>query len=89
LMRSRFDYVLHELPAGILYGTDGATIDQCDELRTELNDYEHLVQALGSEEADRDLIAEARMHIPSYKRYLSRREHYTSYEHYLSADSGL
>jgi hypothetical protein len=25
-------YTLHELPAGVLYGTDGATLEQCDDL---------------------------------------------------------
>lgn len=84
LMRSRFDYVLHELPCGVLYGNDGATIEQCDELMEELGDYEQLLEELGSEDTDRYLIAEARFHIPAYKHYLSERQHYTSYEDYLS-----
>jgi hypothetical protein len=84
IMRSRFDYVLHELPSGVLYGYDGATIKQCDELMEQLSDYERLARELGSEDADTELIAEARFHIPAYRQYLSERGRYTSYEQYLS-----
>jgi hypothetical protein len=83
-MRSRFDYVLHELPNGVLYGRDGATIEQCHELIEELSDYERLARELGSEDPDTELIAEARFHIPAYSQYLSERGHYTTYEQYLS-----
>jgi hypothetical protein len=37
VMRSRFDYVLHELPSGVLYEQDGASITECDELMRELS----------------------------------------------------
>lgn len=84
LMRSRFEYVLHEIPTGVLFGHDGATIEQCDELIMELSDYERLAHEIGSEDADLDLIAEGRFHIPAYQRYLSERGRYTSYEQYLS-----
>jgi hypothetical protein len=85
LMRSRFDYVLHELPSGVLYGYDGATIEQCDELMEQLSDYELLAKELGGEAADLELIAEARFHVPSYRQYLSEHGHYASYEEYLSS----
>lgn len=85
VIRSLFEYVLHELPNGVLYGQDGATIEQCDELMDELSDYERLAEEVGLEDADRKLIAEARFHIPAYQNYLSQREHYRSYEQYLSA----
>src|SRR6185436_8594182 len=84
LMRSRFDYVLHELPSGVLYGHDGATKEECDELITELSDYERLAQELGFDDADRELISEAQFHVPAYKRYLSERNRYLSYARYLS-----
>lgn len=84
VMRSRFDYILHELPSGVLYGHNGATINECDELMRELPDYERLAGEFGSEQADRELIAQGRFHIPAYRRYLVARERYTSYEQYLS-----
>jgi PAS domain-containing protein len=85
LMRSRFDYVLHELPDGVLYGQDGATVKQCDELLAELSDYERLAKEIGLEDWDRRLIAEARYQVPAYRCYLLDRDNYASYEEYLSA----
>jgi hypothetical protein len=70
LMRCRFDYVLHHLPAGVLYGCDGASIEECDELLNQLSAYERLAVELGLEEEERDLIAKARFYIPAYQRYL-------------------
>jgi hypothetical protein len=85
LMRSRFDYVLHELPCGVLYGQDGATVEQCDELLAELSDYERLAKEIGLEDWDRRLIAQARFHVPAYKSYLLHLDNYASYEQYLAA----
>lgn len=31
-----FDYASHEWPAGILWGSDGATLDQCNEIMSEV-----------------------------------------------------
>jgi hypothetical protein len=88
LMRSRFDYVLHELPAGVLSGPDSATIEECDELNAELSDYEQLAMELGEDEEDRKLIAECRIHIPAYRRYLSERGLHANYESFLSKQAG-
>jgi hypothetical protein len=84
LMRSRFDYALHELPSGILYDMDSADSNQCTELMMELDDYEKLADQLGSQEIDTDLIAEARFHIPTYQRYLAEPGNCKSYAQYLS-----
>ncbi len=84
LMRSHFDYALHELPAGVLYGHDSATIKECDELLEELARYERLAMEMGADEDDRELIAESRFHIPAYRRYLSERKHHANYETFLS-----
>ncbi len=84
LLRSRFDYVLHELPAGVLYSHDGATSEQCGELLAELSDYDRFAQEVGREEVDRELIEEARFHIPAYQRYLSQLDRYSSYEQFLT-----
>jgi len=84
LMRYRFEYVLHELPVGVLYGQNGATIEECDELLVELSDYEHLAAELGDDEEDCALIAKSRLHIPAYKTYLSEEGKYASYQAFLS-----
>lgn len=31
-----FTYAVHEWPAGILYGHDGATLDQCEEIKSDI-----------------------------------------------------
>lgn len=84
LMRSHFDYALHELPCGVLYGMNCADSDQCAELLKELDDYEKLANQLGPLEIDVDLIAEARFHIPNYQQYLSNPGNCNSYEQYLA-----
>lgn len=83
IMRSHFEYVLHELPSGVLYGHDSATIEQCGELLEELENYERLAAEFGEEE-DREVLAEARFHIPAYRKYLSERERYANYADYLA-----
>ncbi|MCW1921830.1 hypothetical protein OKA05_04655 [Luteolibacter arcticus] len=85
-MRSRFDYALHELPLGVLYGHDGATIEECGELLEELEGYERLADQVGHE-GDRDLISKARFHIPAYRQYLEEHDRYTTYAQYLSLHS--
>ena len=82
LMRSHFDYALHELPAGVLCGHDGASTGQCDELMEDLSAYERLALDFGVEE-DWELIAEARFHIPAYQRYLAERGRHANYEGFL------
>jgi hypothetical protein len=52
----------------------------------ELANYERLVHETGCEAVDCELLADARFHIPAYRRYLSERGRYTSYEQYLSTD---
>ena len=84
-MRSRFDYVLHELRTGVLYGHNGATAEECAELLHDLSAYERLSVDPGPEEEDRELIAEARFHIPAYQHYLSENR-FRSYEAFLAAN---
>lgn len=84
LLRSRFDYVLHELPVGILYGHDGATVEQCAELEDELRFFRTLATACGSLEIDEELLSEAEFHVREYPQYLQRRKLGDTYEKFLS-----
>lgn len=87
LHQSRFDYVLHELPVGVLYGHDGATIEQCAELLAELEDYKTLVCDIGARTEDSELIESAAFHISAYRAYLSNRKSYMNFSDYLSQQS--
>ena len=82
-MRSHFEYALHELPSGILYGHDGATIEECGELLAELADYKRLADEVGLER-DHELVSEAEFHITAYRKYLGELGRYTNYSQYLA-----
>ncbi len=86
VMRRRFDYTLHELPIGVLYGIDFATIEECDLMLTELDKYQGLVKQLGEGEEHYEgqkIIQELRFHIPAYKQYLSELAVHQNYETFL------
>lgn len=85
-MRDDFDYALHELPAGVLYGNDGASSEECLLLLDDLSAYEKLAQEMGPTEDDRELMASARFHITEYRRYLLERPRHRNYEAYLEAN---
>ena len=83
ILRGRFEYSLHELPSGVLYGQDGATAEECSEMISELKDYEGLCAELGAEDDDRDIIEEASYYIPAYRDYLIHRGAYSSFATYI------
>jgi len=85
ILRSRFEYSLHELPSGVLYGNDGATVEQCSELTGELAQYASLCAEIGPEDVDREIIDDASFFIPAYRDYLARREAYDSFAKYIEA----
>jgi hypothetical protein len=80
----QLEYSLHELPAGVLYGHNGATIEQCGELRAELDEFARLVEAHGARAEHEDLIAGCRYHYAAYPDYLARSSEFPSYENYLA-----
>ncbi len=49
-------YTLHELPAGVLFGNDGATAEECLELQQLLSYFVEQVRVAGIESTYRDLI---------------------------------
>jgi hypothetical protein len=77
------EYTIHELPAGVLYGSDGATLQECDELLELLTAFRDHVNALGENETYSDLLAECGFHYRAYRDYLQDRKHGEGYESYL------
>ncbi len=71
---------LHELPAGVLYGMDGATPDQCLELEGEL---EELCEMVAGRPDYRELVEQCRFHFPAYRDFTQGGEVGMSYENYL------
>lgn len=84
LLTSRLQYTLHELPSGVLYGHDGASIDECADLLAELDEFVIHAQLLGVADDHADLIADCRFHYNSYAQYLSDRNGAACYADYLS-----
>ena len=84
LISSHLDYTLHELPWGVLYGHDGATIPQCEEMLAELDDFVGHVKRLGLIDNYSDLISDCRSHYRSYAIYLADPGGASSYAEFLS-----
>jgi hypothetical protein len=80
-LRDFLEYTLHELPAGVLYGANGATEEQCAELMRDTYRLEQLATAVGEEISD--LLQRCRWHYERYPHYLSRQRHFGSYEAYM------
>jgi hypothetical protein len=76
---------LHELPAGVLYGMNGATQEECQLLLKDLARFEALARALGRLEQEAARIARWRRHFAGYADYLALRPKYRRYEEYLDS----
>ncbi len=77
LLHKAVDDALHELPHGVLYGKDGATLDGCKELLDLLEAYTSTCQKL---QIDRHAdIRYYAMHFQRYQDYLLHRHLYKNY----------
>lgn len=79
----RFNYALHEVPTGVLYGTDGATEAECGLLLEELREFDRLVAEEGAEPTYGPLARRCRLHFSAYGEYLRSRDRYRDYDAYL------
>ena len=77
------DYAIHEVPSGVLYGSNGASIDECQELLDVLDLFRELTRTSGALELYEDRIREWEFHFRGYMDYLSHRDQYTNYAHYI------
>ena len=84
----RLRYSLHEVPSGILYGMDGASPEQCQELEEELEEFCRLVAQEQMQERYAELIRAGRLHFRGYRDYLLNRDKYGNYAEYLSQNVG-
>ena len=79
-------YTLHELPAGVLYDSDGANESKCAWLMKLTYELEESSKELGIDVAE--FIATCRWHYEHYPHYLSRHRHFGSYKNYIAKYSG-
>lgn len=82
--RNYLNYTLHELPTGVLYGANGATIEECEELIQEAEKYEIVCNKLQRDESE--LIEECKFYYPAYKAYLSVYKYYKNFDDYLDKE---
>ena len=68
IKREYLHYTLHEMPSGILFETNGATLYECDELINEVHNYEIICSKLGRNESN--LISKCKYFYQAYKDYL-------------------
>lgn len=82
-LANRLRYSVHEVPAGVLYGVDGASAEQCLELEKELDEFCMLARTEGKEDCYGELIGRCRFHFRAYREYLLNWEDYRRYAEYL------
>ena len=85
-MATWLDYSVHEVPWGVLSGTNGATRDDMTDLQVALAEFVQLAGAAGLSEQYEDLVAECSLHFRAYEHYLAFSDRYESYEAYLDAE---
>jgi hypothetical protein len=76
-------HTLHELPTGVLYEMDGASIAQCDELLSFMHDFRETAIRFGVLENYKELIADGTFHYDAYKRYLETEDFSFGYAEFL------
>jgi hypothetical protein len=81
-------YTLHELPAGVLYGHDSASIEECTELLSSLDDFRSHLDVLGERSRYAELVANCQYHFEAYRKYLAVRLVGQSYAEFLAAERG-
>ena len=80
---SYLEYTLHELPVGVLYGADGASLNECEDLLALLGEFKAHVVAMREEASYSELIRECEFHYNAYAAYLRGGPPYEGYERYL------
>lgn len=80
---------LHELPSGVLYESDGATLAQCQLLLEELDYLERLAEQRPGIRVDQSMVTSARLHYQAYGEYLQTGTPDETYQHFLTARAPL
>jgi hypothetical protein len=80
---SYLEYTLHELPIGVLFGIDGATPNQCQDLLNLLGEFKADVALTSQEARFSELIRDCEFHYNAYAAYIRSGPPYDGYERYL------
>ncbi len=80
----QFAYTVHEVPSGVLYGHDGATVAECEEWQNNLALFQEAVQRRGLTEKYETAVRYWNFHFHGYADYLTHRKQYQDYADYIS-----
>ena len=73
---------VHELPAGVLWGANGATPEECADMLDGLDEFARVCSRLGLDD-HQAFIDGCRWHFEHYPDYLGRRRHFVDYATYI------
>ena len=80
---SYLEYTIHELPTGVLCGSDGASLNECEDLIALLGEFKAHVVVMRQEARYSELIRECEFHYNAYASYLRTGPPYEGYDRYL------
>jgi hypothetical protein len=80
--RQWLEYAVHEVPAGVLWGANGATPEQCAEMLDGLDEFAGVCGRLGLDD-HAAFIDGCRWHFERYPHFLGRRRHFQDYPTYV------
>ncbi len=69
----------------MLYTHNGATVEQCDALLEELDEFCQLIENTAFQVQYAELIDQYRVHFVAYQDYIRRTSDFPTYESYLNA----
>ena len=82
-LREDFRNAVHEVPTGVLYGFNGATIAECRDLEEDLTLFRTVAEAHGVAAQYEVAMQYWGFHFHGYADYLTRRAEYESYADYI------
>ena len=83
-LSDQLNYAVHEVPAGVLYGFDGATVAECQEWLDDLALFREVVQKRGLTEKYETAMRYWDFHFHGYADYLTHQEQYQNYANYIN-----
>ena len=83
IMARQFNYSIHEVPAGVLYGLNGANIAECQELLEALSEFRQLAQNTGLLRDYEQRLHEWEFYFKAYADYLTKYRQYNGFADYL------
>lgn len=82
-LRDSFEYAVHEVPDGVLYGFDGATVAECHEWEEDLALFREVAEAHSVAAQYEVAMQKWAFHFHGYADYLTHRADYGNYATYI------